>query len=81
MGSFLDMYLSRNSTYKLFLLVIEKMWTHERNRLNVNMIVAQICTKVNFSMTCSESKPFVTNNSQLIKASKSNTKYKFNVLA
>ena len=57
------------------------MWTHERNRRNVNMIVTEICTKVNFSMTCSQFKSFVTNNSPLIKASKSNTKYKFNVLA
>ena len=57
------------------------MLTDERHRLNVNMIVAKICTKVNFSMTCSEFKSFLRNNSQLIVAFKSNIKYKFNVLA
>ena len=57
------------------------MWTHERNRLNVNMIVAKICTKVNLEMTCSQLKSFVTNNSQLIKASKSNSNKNFKVLA
>ena len=57
------------------------MLNDERHRLNVNMIVAKICTKVNFSMTCSEFKSYFRNDSQLIKALKSNIKYKFNVLA
>ena len=60
---------------------MRKIWTDKRIHLNIYMIVAQICTKVNFSMTISEFKSFVKNNSQLIKASKLNTKYKFNVLA
>jgi hypothetical protein len=57
---------------------MKKIWSNDRNRLNVNMVKAEICTKVNFSINCNDFKTFVINNNQLIRASKISTKYKIN---
>ncbi len=53
------------------------LWSHERNRLSVKMVKAEICTKTNYSMTCSEFKNFVANNTKFIDADKSTDKYSF----
>jgi hypothetical protein len=51
--------------------------TDERNRLCVNMLRAEICTKVNFNMSCPEFNQYVKTNRRLINDAKSNDKYSF----
>jgi hypothetical protein len=55
--------------------VMKNIWTDERNRLNICMVKAEICSKVNFSMTCNEFKVFASKNPKLLKDAKSNDKY------
>jgi hypothetical protein len=57
--------------------IMHNLWSDERNRLSVKMVKAEICTKVNYSMTCSEFKNFVANNTKFINAAKSTDKYSF----
>jgi hypothetical protein len=58
--------------------LMKKIWTDERNRMNINIIKAEICIKTNFSMDCQEFKEFIKNNERLIKAVKSSHKYQYN---
>ncbi len=51
------------------------LWSDERNRLSVKMVRAEICTKVNYSMNCSEFKNSFANNTKFINAAKSTDKY------
>jgi hypothetical protein len=45
--------------------------------LSVKMVKAEICTKINYSMTFSEFKSFVANNTKFTNAVKSTDKYSF----
>ncbi len=45
--------------------------------MNTDMVKAEICINFNFSMTCSEFSETIVNNTQLLKAAKSNNKYSF----
>jgi hypothetical protein len=58
--------------------LMKKIWTDESNRMNINLIKAEICIKTNFSMDCQEFKEFIKNNERLIKAVKSSYKYQYN---
>jgi hypothetical protein len=49
---------------------MKKVWTDERNRLNIKMIQVEICIKMNFFLNCHQFKSFVENNDNLIKATK-----------
>ncbi len=55
--------------------IMYNLWSDERNRLSVKMVRAEICTKINYSMTCSEFKNFFANNTKFINAAKSTDKY------
>jgi hypothetical protein len=57
--------------------IMHNLWSDERNRLSVKMVKAEICTKVNYSMTCSEFKNVVANNTKFINAAESTDKYSF----
>ncbi len=57
--------------------IMHNLWSDERNPLSVKMVKAEICTKINYSMTCSEFKNFVENNTKFINAAKSTDKYCF----
>ncbi len=46
---------------------------NERNRMDVNLVEAEF----NFSMSCFEFHDFIKNNIVLLKAAKSDKKYKF----
>jgi hypothetical protein len=48
------------------LLISTNSLIKHRNRLSVKMVKAEICTKVNYSMTCSEFKNFVAQRFLLI---------------
>ena len=50
----------------------------ERNSLDINMIKAEICIKLNYSMSCIEFANYVKTNKKLLAAAKSNNKYNFN---
>jgi hypothetical protein len=56
---------------------MNNLWTDERNRLRVEMVKAELCTKVNYSMKCAEFKTYVSDHKELINAVKSNKKYSF----
>jgi hypothetical protein len=56
---------------------MNNLWTDERNRLRVEMVKAELCTKVNYSMKCAEFKTYVSDHEELINAVKSNKKYSF----
>ena len=57
--------------------IMHNIMTDKRNRLSVDLIKAEICTKVNYSMSCTEFYNVVSNNQSLILAAKSNQKYNF----
>jgi hypothetical protein len=59
--------------------IMKNLWSDERNLLSVNLVKAEIYTKVNFSMSCYEFADYVSKNSELIKAAKSNEKYKLSL--
>ena len=44
---------------------MHKLWTDERNRLNINLIKAELCTKINYSMTCLEFNKFLMTKPEL----------------
>jgi hAT family C-terminal dimerisation region len=55
--------------------IMKNLWWDERNRLSVEQVKAEICTKVNFSMSCESFYEYVKTNVPLIKAAKSALKY------
>ncbi len=57
--------------------IMHNFWSDERSHLSVKMVKGEICTKVNYSMTCSEFKNFVAINTKFISAAKSTYKYSF----
>jgi hypothetical protein len=57
--------------------IMRNTWTDERNRLGITMLRAEICTKVNFEMTCLEFNKYVITDKELIKSTKSSKKYTF----
>lgn len=57
--------------------IMKNLWTDERNCLSVGLVKAEICTKVNFNMKCHEFAEYVSKKENILKAAKSNSKYKF----
>lgn len=57
---------------------IMKNMSDERNSLDINMIKAEICIKLNYSMSCLAFANYVKTNRKLLAAAKSNKKYNFN---
>jgi hypothetical protein len=56
---------------------LKKVWTDERNRMNINLIKAEICVKNNFSLSCHDFIDFIKDNKSCITAAKSQQKYRF----
>ena len=44
--------------------------------MNISLFKSEICIKTNFSMSCNEFKTYIKDNKKLLKAAKSNEKYK-----
>jgi hypothetical protein len=57
--------------------IMRNTWTDERNRLGITMLRAEICTKVNFDMSCDDFNKYVITDKELIKSTKSSNKYSF----
>jgi hypothetical protein len=57
--------------------IMKNLWSDERNKLNVDLIKAEICIKINFNLSCSEFAEYIKTNYQLLSAAKSSNKYKF----
>jgi hypothetical protein len=57
--------------------IMKKACKDDRNRMRTSIIKAEICTKINYNMSCSEFYDFVKNNKPLLEAVKSDKKYKF----
>ena len=54
--------------------IMNALWTNSRNRLNFNLVKAELMMKMNFHMSCNE---FISKDKALFKAAKSQEKYKF----
>lgn len=55
---------------------LKRVWTDDRNRLNMTLIKTEICIKNNFSYSCLDFKDYIKTNNECIKAAKSNAKYR-----
>ena len=64
-----------NDFVELVFSVMNNLWTDERNRLNINTVRTEICTKINYSITCNEFKIFVSDQKGMLNAVKTNKKY------
>jgi hypothetical protein len=75
-GTVLSIPIANDYVERIFS-VIDNLWTNERNRMDVNLVKAELCTKFNFSMKCNDFHEFVKDNIELLNAAKSSKKYKF----
>ncbi len=57
--------------------IMKKACKDDRNRMHTSIIKAEVCTKINNNMSCSEFYDFVKNNKPLVEAVTSDKKYKF----
>jgi len=51
--------------------IMKKACKDDRNRMSTSIIKAEICTKINYNLSCSEFYDFVMNNKPLLEAAKS----------
>ncbi|MEE6476513.1 hypothetical protein FKM82_011108 [Ascaphus truei] len=65
--------------WKSIFSLMGNIWTDERNRMSVNLVKAEICTQVNYNMTCQEFLTYVGDPEQtdLLKSVMGNSKYSF----
>jgi len=61
--------------------IMNNVWCDERNRLKVESVTAEICTKMNYKMNCEEFYKYIMKPEQaeLLKSAISNKKYTFKV--
>ncbi|KAB0803108.1 hypothetical protein PPYR_00078 [Photinus pyralis] len=59
--------------------LMSNLWTDERNRMRVDLVKAELCTKLNFNMSCQEFTEYIKRDEQkeLLTCCKSNKKYSF----
>ena len=57
--------------------IMNNIWKDERNRLSVNLVKAELCVKLNYSMSCQEFYYYVKDNQELLNLVKSQKKYEF----
>jgi hypothetical protein len=53
------------------------IWTDERNRLQTDTVKAELQTKLNFDMSCTEFADFIKKYPAVLSAAKGEKKYKF----
>ena len=56
---------------------LKKVWTDERNRMDISLVKSELCVKNNFSIKCIDFKDFIKDKKDFIKAAKSQIKYRF----
>ena len=52
--TFVQLPTANNSFVQSIFSIMKNTWTDERNRLNVEMVKAEICTKMNYEMDCQQ---------------------------
>ena len=57
--------------------VMSGLWTDDRNRMSTELVKAEICLKMNFSVNCQESYKMVLENKRLLESARSSNKHKF----
>ncbi len=57
--------------------IMNNIWSNDRNCMKVDLVKAEICICVNYSMSCNEFSEYVIKNNELLRAAKSNQKYTF----
>ena len=57
--------------------IMNVLWINSRNRLNFNLVKAELIMKMNFYMSCKEFYEFISKDKDLLKAEKSQEKYRF----
>lgn len=53
------------------------LWTDSRNRLSLDLVKAELMMKMNFHMSCSDFYEFIRKDKELLRAAKSQGKYRF----
>ena len=56
--------------------LMKNLWTDERNRLSTEMVKAELCFKLNYSLSCKEFYNFIKQEKRLLKIAKLSDKYK-----
>ena len=54
---------------------MKNLCTDERNRLSTDMVKAELCVKLNYSLSCKELYTYNIDQKTLLKAARSNSKY------
>ena len=57
--------------------IMNVLWINSRNTLNFNLVKAELMMKMNFHMSCNEFYEFISKDKDLLKAAKSQEKYRF----
>ncbi|KAI6656015.1 hypothetical protein LOD99_1749 [Oopsacas minuta] len=55
--------------------LMKNLWTDERNRLSTEMVKAELCVKLNYSLSCKDFYNFIRQEKRLLKIAKSSDKY------
>ncbi|XP_031329485.1 uncharacterized protein LOC116170636 [Photinus pyralis] len=77
-GKILSIPVSNAFPERIFSLM-GNLWTDERNRMRVELVKAELCVKLNFSMSCQQFAEFLEKKEQkaLLDACQGNNKYRF----
>ena len=57
--------------------IVNNLWTDERNKLSNDLVKAELCIKLNYSMNCTEFVNHVKTDQKLLDCAKSDNKYTF----
>ena len=74
--SFALSILVSNANCERVFSIMNALWTNSRNRLNFNLVKAELMMKTNFHMSCNEFYEFISKDKDLLKAAKSQEKYR-----
>lgn len=70
----LSISVSNANVERVFSLM-KQTWTDNRNRMDVSLVKAELCVKINFNFNCNEFHEYVHRTPKLIKLCQSSQKY------
>ncbi len=72
----LSIQISNDTVERVFSLM-KRIWTDDSNSMKTDLVKAEICINFNYSMSCPDYAENIINNTELLKAAKSEKKYSF----
>ena len=66
-----------NANWERMLSIMNALWTNSRNKLNFNLVKAELMMKMNFHMLCNEFYEFISKDKDRLQGAKSQEKYRF----